>query len=118
MFRDQSERWPEPGIDDPLQALVLPPRSLRTRSAGTRSAPPFAKPRLTKEEVVDLADALARTRGYDLTAYDRAEAQYDAAARAWLVLYNEQPIDGTATEKHFSVAVSDETRGTALVPGR
>jgi len=114
-----SERWPDPGIDDSLQLLVWPPRSLRMRSVGTKSAPPFANARLTKEEVVDLADTAARSRGYDLAEYQRPEPQYDPADQAWSLLYDQKPVDGTAEiGKHFSVAVSDKTKRTVLVAGR
>ncbi len=114
-----SERWPEPGIDDSLQLLVWPPRSLRVRSAGTKSAPPFANARLTKEEVVDIADAVARSRGYDLADYQRPEPQYDPADQTWSLLYDQKPIDGTADiGKHFSVAVSDKTKRTVLVTSK
>jgi len=109
-------RWPEPGIDDSLQLLVWPPRSLRLRSAGARSAPPFANARLTKEEVIDIADAVARSRGYDPAEYERPEPQYDPADQTWSLLYDQKPIDGTAEiGKHFSVAVSDKTKRTVLV---
>lgn len=109
-------RWPEPGIDDSLQLLVWPPRSLRVRSAGTKSAPPFANARLTKEEVIDIADVVARSRGYDPAEYERPEPQYDPADQTWSLLYDQKPIDGTAEiRKHFSVAVSDKTKRTVLV---
>ncbi len=89
------------------------------RSVGTKSAPPFANARLTKEEVVDLADTAARSRGYDLAEYQRPEPQYDPADQAWSLLYDQKPVDGTAEiGKHFSVAVSDKTKRTVLVAGR
>ena len=112
-------RWPEPGIDDSLQLLVWPPRSLRMRSAGTKSAPPFANARLTKEEVVDVADTVARAHGYDLTEYERPEPQYDSADQTWSLSYDQKPVDGTAEiGKHFSVAVGDKTKRTVLVAGK
>lgn len=114
-------------IDNSLRLLVWPPRHLRTRPVSTGSlaganpqaAPPAANSRLTKEEVVDLADAVARSRGYDLAEYQRSDAQYDPADQTWSLLYEQKPVDGRAeTRKHFSVAVRDKTKSTALVPGK
>lgn len=108
-------------IDNSLRLLVWPPRHLRTKrvSANTQAASPVATARLTKEEVVDLADAAARSRGYDLAEYQRSEPQYDPADQTWSLLYSEKPVDGTAKNgTHFSVAVGDKTKGTALVAGK
>jgi len=108
--------------DDSLRRWVGPPRSLRRgpvgSPAGVNPAPP-ANARLTKEEVVDLAEAAARSRGYDLSEYQRAEPQYDPADGAWSLLYGQKPADGTtAIGKHFSVAVEDKTKRTVLVGGK
>jgi hypothetical protein len=114
-------------IDNSLRLLVWPPRHLRNRPVSTSSlaganpeaAGPAANARLTKEEVVDLADAVARSRGYDLAEYQRPEPQYDPADQTWSLLYEQKPVDETAEiGKHFSVAVRDKTKGTALVAGR
>jgi hypothetical protein len=114
-------------IDNSLRLLAWPPRHLRTRPVSTGSlaglnpqaAPPAANARLTKEDVVDLADALARSRGYDLAEYQRPEPQYDPTDQTWSLLYEQKPVDGRAeTRKHFSVAVRDKTKSTALVPGK
>jgi hypothetical protein len=114
-------------IDNSLRLLVWPPRHLRNRPVSTGSvaganpeaASAAANARLTKEEVVDLADAVARSRGYDLAEYQRPEPQYDPADQTWSLSYEQKPVDGTAEiGKHFSVAVRDKTKGTALVTGK
>lgn len=114
-------------IDNSLRLLVWPPRHLRSRPVGTSSLAganpetrsPAVNARLTKKEVVDLADALARSRGYDLAEYQRPEPQYDPADQTWSLLYEQKPVDGTLEiGKHFSVAVRDKTKGTALVRGK
>jgi len=105
-----SEHWSESGVDDSLQLLVRPPRFLRLRSAGARSGPPFANARLTKEEVVDLADAAARARGYAFTEYARPEPQYDPADQIWLLAYDQKLIG-----KHFIVAVGDRSKRTTIL---
>ena len=108
--------------NDSLPLLVGPPRSLRMGSVGSPVGANLAAPahaHLTKEEVVDLADAAARSRGYDLSEYQRAEPQYDPADGAWSLLYDQKPVGGT-TEigKHLNVAVDDKTKRTVLVPGK
>jgi len=83
------------------------------------AASPTATARLTKEEVVDLADAEASSVGYDLAEYQRPEPQYDPADQVWSLLYDQKPVDGTAEiGKHFSVAVDDKTKRTVLVAGK
>ena len=112
--RDQSEGWPGAGVDDSLQILVWPPPSLRLRSVGTKSASPVANARLTKEEVVDLADAVARARGYDLTEYQRPKLQYDPADQIWLLSYDQN----RAVRKHFTVAVGDRSKRITVIESR
>jgi len=72
--------------------------------------PPFASARLTKEEVVDLADAAARARGYAFTKYERPEPQYDPADQIWLLAYDQRLIG-----KHFIVAVGDRSKRTTIL---
>ena len=114
-------------IDNSLRLLVWPPRHLRTKrvssgapaGAKTQAASPAANARLTKEEVVGLADAAARSRGYDLAEYQPPEPQYDPADRTWSLLYEQKRVDGRAENgTHFSVAVGDKTKRTALVAGK
>ena len=111
--RDQSESWPGIGIDDSLQILTWPPPSLRMRPARNVAAPP-ANARLTKEQVVDLADAVARARGYDLTEYQRPKLQYDPADQIWLLSYDQN----RAVRKHFIVAVGDRSKRTTILEGK
>ena len=105
---------PKMDVDDSLWLLAWPPPFLGMRSMNRGS---LVRARLTKEEVVDLADAAARSRGYDPTGYQRPEPQYDPSDQAWSLLYDENPADGTVG-KHLSVAVGDKTRRTAVVSGK
>ncbi|PYK01021.1 MAG: hypothetical protein DME63_10355 [Verrucomicrobia bacterium] len=66
--------------------------------------------RLTKGEVVDLADAAARARGYAFTEYARPEPQYDPADQIWLLAYDQKLIG-----KHFIVAVGDRSKRTTIL---
>jgi hypothetical protein len=105
-------------IADSLRLLAWPPpglgvRSMSKGSLGGASISLIAH--LTKKEVLDLADAAARSHSYDPSEYQRAELEYDASLQAWSLLY-EKADDGTGeTRKHLSVAVADKTRRTALV---
>ena len=66
---------PSPAMDDSLRSLISPPSLLRMKAMAeaspkasippTTSSPPPG-PRLSATEVIDLADAEARTQGYDL----------------------------------------------------
>ncbi len=120
---------PKIDIDDSLRLLVWPPRSLRMRSfsggspaganPGAAAPPATTNARLTKEEVVDLADAEARSRGYDLTEYQRPEPQYDPSDQTWSLFYDQTPSDGMQEiGKYFSVAVDDKAKRRVLVPGK
>ena len=115
---DISPPQPETDVAESLRLLVWPPPALGMRwlSMGPHLLP---KARLTKEEVVGLADAAARSGGFDPAEYERPEPQYDPSDQAWSLLYEENPSDKTdEIGKHLSVAVGDKTKQTALVPGK
>jgi hypothetical protein len=100
--------------DAAVRSLAQPPSSLR-RVPETAAAPE-AHPRLTKEEVIRIANAEARTRGYNRVDYYMTEPEYKAAYKVWSVSYEPGAVDGTAeTDKRFSVIVDDKTKGTVLV---
>ena len=119
---------PKGKIDDALRSLVGPPSSLRT-NPGTDASPAGAKQeaapspgvnaRLTRQEVIDLADAEARRHGYDPADYQRPEPQYNAADNTWSLFYDQKPFDEMVEMgKHFSVMVDDKTKSTVFVAGR
>jgi hypothetical protein len=104
----------EAEVEDSLQPLARPPSSLLAipETAGS----PEASPRLTKEEVINIANAKARTHGYNRTDYRRAEPQYNAAYKIWSVLYEQRAADGMEEAgEHFSVIVDDKTKGTVFL---
>jgi hypothetical protein len=104
----------EAEVEDSLQSLVRPPTSLLAipEIAGS----PEASPRLTKEEVINLANAKARTLGYSRNDYHRAEPQYNAAYKIWSVSYEQSATDGMEEAgKHFSVIVDVKTKGTVFL---
>ena len=108
----------ETDIDVSLQLLVWPPPFLDMRflSKGQR---PGAKASLTRGEVIDLADATARSRGYDPTEYQLPRPQYDPSDQAWSLSYEGKAADGTGEiGKYFNIAVGDKTKRAALVRGK
>jgi hypothetical protein len=114
---------PKADGDNSLRLLAGPPSSLHMKpgnegplaGANPDAAPPsYTNARLTKEEVVDLADAEARSRGYDLTQYERMDPQYFPADEIWTLGYNGAMEMG----KHFSVTIDDKTKGRVFVPGK
>ena len=114
---------PKADGDNSLRLLAGPPSSLHIKP-GNEGPPAGANPdvapsshtnaRLTKEEVVDLADAEARSRGYDLAEYQRMDPQYYPADEIWTLGYNGTMEMG----KHFSVTIDDRTKGRVFVPGK
>ena len=115
--------------DGSLRLLIGPPSSLRKGPIDTASSvsakteatsSPGANVRLTREEVIELADAEARTRGYDPAEYQRAEPQYNASDDTWFLLYDQKPDANGMSEtgKTFGVTVHDKTKGTVFVPRR
>jgi hypothetical protein len=80
---------------------------------------PAANVRLTEEEVVDLADAAARSRGYDPAQYWRPDPHYNPAAKTWSLVYDQKAHYATGgIVKHFTVTVDNKTKGTVFVPGK
>ncbi len=100
-----------------LLSLVEPPSALHINPAADAS--PGTNARLTKEEVVDLADAEARSRGYHPAEYQRLDPQYNSADEIWSISYDQRSVDETAEmAKDFSVIVDDKTKGTVFVAGK
>jgi len=71
---------------------------------------------LTQAEVIDLADAEARTQGYDLGEYQRPQARYTAAGDTWSIVYDQKRNANGMGEvgKHFSVSVEDNTKKISI----
>ena len=109
---------PKLEIDESLRSLTGPPPSLGavappdlppgSDAAGSRG------PRLGKEDAIGLADAAARSKGYDVNQYQRAEPQFDAIDQTWSVPYEPK----SQTVKHFTVAIDDKTGRTAVAGRR
>lgn len=89
-------------LDSSLTSLVGPPSSLHNIPESTQ---------LNQQDVVDLADAEARSQGYDLKEFDRPKADYSATTGKWTLFYSQKSSDGSPqVGKHFVVAVEDKTR--------
>jgi hypothetical protein len=124
-----TNKGPKDEVDGALRELVGPPSSLErgpivnapsARAKTAAASSPGANARLMREEVIDLADAEARTRGYDLTEYQRPEPQYKPADETWSLFYDQMPDANGMYEigKHFSVTVDDKTKKASIIPGR
>jgi hypothetical protein len=129
-----------PAMDDSLRSLISPPSLLRMKamaeaspkasmparesSSPQESVPPTTSspppgPSLSATEVIDLADAEARTQGYDLGEYQRPQARYTATDGTWSVSYAQKYVDGMGeVGTPFSVTVEDKTKKTSIVPNR
>ena len=105
-----------------LNTLVGPPSSLRSGSIRETSKP--QKPRstsvrgraeLTEDEVIGLADAEARGRGFDLNAYQRPKTDYSAVKDKWSLFYNlKDPKAAGGDLQPFSVTVEDKSKKIEL----
>ena len=105
--------WPQNDIDSSLQSLSQPPSSLH--SVARTATSPEASPSLTKEEVIMIANAKARTRGYNRADFHRAEPQFNPAYKVWSVSYQESAVNGKdQAGKHFIVIVDDKTKGAVF----
>jgi hypothetical protein len=124
--REQAAQHPpisnkaKPEIDDSVRLLAGPPSSLHTdvtvKASAANAKPetassPGANARLTKEEVIDLADAEARAQGFNLDEYQRPKADYSAVEDKWSLFYDQIPVDVTPEiGKYFSARVHDKTK--------
>jgi hypothetical protein len=88
--------------------------------ASSSTAPPSAEatPRLTKAEVVDLADGEARSRGVT-GQYRHTDPEFNARDGIWSMFYEEVAVAGAEEQpKRFSVMIDDKTKGRVFVPGK
>jgi hypothetical protein len=96
---------------------VVADASLQPSTSSTPNA--FgARPRLTTAEVIGLADANARTQGYNLDEYQRPQVNYVPADDIWSVVYQKSIESMGEIGKHFSVNVEDKTKKTSIVTDR
>jgi hypothetical protein len=101
----------------PANLHANPPASGSPAGAKREEAPRSTEARLTKEEVLERADAEAHARGYSPSDYGRADPLYNSADEIWAVSY--KPLDPTIESgKRFSVMVDDKTKGIVFVPGK
>jgi hypothetical protein len=110
--------------DGSLTDLTGPPSSLRGGPIPEPSAPPRSETKsrstssgtrgvadLSEDEAVGLADTEARSRGYDLSQYQRPKADYSAVKDKWSLFYNlKDPKMAGGDMQPFSVTVEDKTK--------
>ena len=118
MSRPSQSKKSQAEVEASLRSLVGPPSTLHT-NPGAAPAPPgsVGAARLTKEEVVDLANAEVRLRGYDVTELSRTEPHYNATDETWSLSYDQSAPEGAEEPaKHFNVMIDDKTKGRIFVP--
>ena len=72
---------------------------------------------LTEAEVLRIAEAAARSEGYDVDKYDMTgcDCESTAEGRTWTVSYDLKPP--TPPGGHFMVSIDDKTRKATLARG-
>jgi hypothetical protein len=115
-------------VDDSLRALVGPPSSLRGNPATggwsesekpESASSPAANASLTKQQVLDLADAEARARGYDPAEFRRPRPEYNPARKTWSLFYDQKHADEMPEiGKYFTVTVDDNTKKASITPAQ
>lgn len=76
-------------------------------------------PRLSKAEVIRLADREAVRKGFDLRRFKRAQPRFNFAVRdnTWYVSYDPKGKE-VEVGGDFSVHIDDRTKEVWLIPGR
>jgi hypothetical protein len=106
--------------DTSLNALVGPPSSLRSgpansSSSGSTSPGTRGVAQLSEDDVISLADAEAREKGFTLSDYQRPKADYSAVKDKWSLFYNlKDPKSAGGELQPFSVTVEDKTKKVEL----
>ena len=102
--------------DTSLNALVGPPSSLRSgpvtsSTSGSASSGTHGVAQLSEDDVIGLADAEARDKGYNLSDYQRPRTDYSAVKEKWSLFYNlKDPKAAGGDLQPFSVTVEDKTK--------
>lgn len=116
----------KPALVQSVRSLTVPPATLRPASEASSEPSdqpdegrPAASPQLGKEEVIALADQEAQKRGYQVGDYNRPDPLFDSLDGAWSLSYQPKTANGSnSPNKHFTVAIDDKSKKTAIVPGR
>jgi hypothetical protein len=102
------------GVDQSLQSLVGPPSSLNNTHPTEKSATGPATGPLTKEEVLDLANTVARTHGYDLSHFSEPRVQHNESDETWSLSYDAKENDRGAEPKQLSITVDGNTKRASI----
>lgn len=72
---------------------------------------------LTKDEVIQIAEATARSEGFDIQKYNVTRCHYEFTRkdRTWTVFFELKPP--TPPGGHFAVSVDDQTKKATLMRG-
>jgi hypothetical protein len=127
--QDAGDKQTHEQFDGFLNSLFEPPSSLRAHSvaAAQASSPPDTSasasdqseghPVLTESEVVELAGAEARAKGYDMNKYQLRKVHYSSADDTWSVSYDEKSADGIVeVGRILTLSVEDKAKKVSVVP--
>ncbi len=110
---DNETNAPSPEMNSSLRSLISPPSLLHVKNEQVNEpAADSSLPKLTATEAINLADAAARSHGYEVGDYQRSPAHYGAAGQSWSVTY-ERAENGKSGAR-FSVTVDDKSRSTSV----
>lgn len=103
---------PKKDVEPSLQSLVGPPSSLRSES----DAHADGNAALNEKEVIDLANTVARSRGYDPANYRDPDVSHNEQDDVWSLSYQAKEDAGSET-KPLKVNVDGKTKRASLAPG-
>ncbi len=113
-----AEKKSAPGkkdMDPSLKSLVGPPASLeslhRQESERAESNAP-----LTEKEVVDLANTVAKSRGYNPSNYREPDIKHNEQDNTWSLSYQAKEGEGTSDAKHLDVSIDGNTKRASVTP--
>jgi hypothetical protein len=75
------------------------------------------KTQLSREEVIQIAEAIARSEGFDIHKYKLTGCHFEFTSkdRTWTVFFELKPP--TPPGGHFAVSVDDQTKKATLMRG-
>ncbi len=102
-------------VEPALQSLVGPPSSLGSLHRNDAAESGGNTP-LSEKEVVDLANTVARSRGYDPANYREPDVSHNEQENTWSLSYQAREDAGSET-KPLKVYVDGKTKRASLAPG-
>ena len=115
------EQWPELRveiIENTSHALFVDePQQFNRMLEEFIAALPEATTNLARAEVLQIAEATARSEGYDVSKYNMTACHYEFTRKdhTWTVFYELKPP--APPGGHFMVSIDDQTKKASLAHG-